>query len=63
MTPPPGTDLKAFGQIVDAHEAAVRAYVAVRIDDPFEKIRFTLNQYMLAVSERAVAGDEPRGII
>ena len=29
-------DLAAFEQIVAAHEAAVRAFVAVRIDDPFE---------------------------
>lgn len=29
-------DLKAFEEIVAAHEAAVRAFVAVRIDDPFE---------------------------
>ncbi len=33
---PPDTDLKDFEQIVAAHEAAVRAFVAVRIDDPFE---------------------------
>ncbi len=29
-------DLNDFEQIVAAHEAAVRAFVAVRIDDPFE---------------------------
>lgn len=36
MTTQPDTDLKDFEQIVAAHEAAVRAFVAVRIDDPFE---------------------------
>jgi RNA polymerase sigma-70 factor (ECF subfamily) len=32
----PDSDLAAFEKIVAAHEAAVRAFVAVRIDDPFE---------------------------
>ncbi len=36
MTSPPNKDLEDFEQIVAAHEAAVRAFVAVRIDDPFE---------------------------
>ena len=36
LTPRPDTDFKDFEQIVAAHEAAVRAFVAVRIDDPFE---------------------------
>jgi RNA polymerase sigma-70 factor (ECF subfamily) len=29
-------ELKAFEQIVTAHESAVRAFIAVRLDDPFE---------------------------
>ena len=29
-------DLAAFAQIIEAHEAAVRAFIAVRLDDPFE---------------------------
>lgn len=36
MTPPSDSDLKDFERIVASHEAAVRAFVAVRIDDPFE---------------------------
>ena len=36
MSPSPDKDLEAFGQIVAAHEAAVRAFIAVRLDDPFE---------------------------
>ncbi len=36
MPQPPDTDLTDFEQIVAVHEAAVRAFVAVRIDDPFE---------------------------
>lgn len=29
-------DLDAFNEIIVAHEAAVRAFIAVRLDDPFE---------------------------
>jgi RNA polymerase sigma-70 factor (ECF subfamily) len=36
VTLPPNNDLKAFEMIVATNEAAVRAFVAVRIDDPFE---------------------------
>lgn len=36
LKPPSDTDLKDFERIVAAHESAVRAFVAVRIDDPFE---------------------------
>lgn len=36
MTFLPDKDLHSFEEIVAAHEAAVRAFVAVRIDDPFE---------------------------
>lgn len=33
---PPDKNLEAFGQIVAAHEPAVRAFIAVRLDDAFE---------------------------
>lgn len=36
MTFLPDSDLAAFETLVAAHEASVRAFVAVRIDDPFE---------------------------
>ena len=32
----PDPDHADFGKIVSAHEAAVRAYISVRLDDPFE---------------------------
>lgn len=36
MTLPGDGDLESFEKIVAAHEAEVRAFIAVRIDDPFE---------------------------
>ena len=54
MTLPPNNDLKAFEKIVAAHEAAVRAYVALRIDDPFEAHDLALEGPVLTALEHCL---------
>ena len=41
-------DLEAFGQLVERHLAMIRAFVAARIDDPFEAQYIAQETFLIA---------------